>query len=322
MLLSVLSHWVHDLGWSVDVLLDMEHEVPTDLAAVGANVFPSADPKDYDFALVNTVVSAHFVEQLASKLPTVLWVHEGESVVWSSNWTVAQWRRFFRLPARTLFQTAWQSETVFKSFLTGTTNQVSCVRNGLPPLPERMVPATRTGSRKRIVCVGGVYGRKRPNDLVDAMIGLDREDVECLFVGTTEAIDTIGPQHVARIRERPDLFKLIGEVDRKTALQYVMSADVFALPSGDESQPIAPLEAASLGIPCVLTDLAPYAGTWRHGENCLLNPVGNTSLLRWNIRTLLEDDSVRHGIVTGAGELLKRFSIAAFHRRFDAEMPR
>jgi glycosyltransferase involved in cell wall biosynthesis len=201
------------------------------------------------------------------------------------------------------------------------TSQISCVRNGLPTLPERMIPAPRADNRKRVVCVGGVYGRKRPYDLIDAIITLDRADVECLFIGTTEAIDTIGAEHWAKLRERPDLFQLIGEVDRKTALQYVMSADIFSLPSGDESQPIAPLEAASLGTPCVLTDLAPYAGTWRHGENCLMNPVGDTSLLRWNIRTLLEDHSVRQRIVAGAGELPKRFSIGDFHRHFDAEMP-
>ena len=321
MLLSVVEHWVRERQWTVDVILDMQHEVPADLAAAGANVFASANPKDYDFALVNTIVSSNFLEALAPHVPTVLWVHEGGTGVWSSKWTPSQWRRLFDLPVRTIFQTTWQSDHVFRSFLVDIApSRIGCVRNGLPPLPE-LVPHARADGKKRIVCLGGVYGRKRPQDLVDAVIALQRADVECLFVGSTESIDSIGAESVAKIRARPDLFRAIGEVARKDALQYLMSSDVFVLPSGDESQPIAPLEAASLGVPCVLTDLPPYAGTWRHGENCLLHPVGDTALLRWNIQALLDDEAVRHNVVAGARALPQWFSIKAFHQRFDAEMP-
>src|SRR5438876_5313392 len=119
MLLAVLEHWIHELGWTVDVLLDVDREVPADLAKIGANIFSTAVPEEYDFALVNTLVSAHFLEQLGSRVPTVLWVHEGETVLWSSQWVPAQWRRLFGLPKRVIFQGPWQSEAVFRSFLIG-----------------------------------------------------------------------------------------------------------------------------------------------------------------------------------------------------------
>jgi glycosyltransferase involved in cell wall biosynthesis len=322
MLLAVLEYWVRELGWTVDVLLDMDHEVPPDLARVGASIFSTAVPEDYDFAVVNTVVSAHFVEMLGPRVPTVLWVHEGETVVWSSAMVPSQWRQLLSLPKRIIFQGPWQSENVFRSFLVGQpAGKVQCVRNGLPALPQDIVPKVRREGKARIVFVGGVYGRKRPQDLIDAVMAMDRDDVECIFVGTTAALDTIGADHVAKVQSRPDRFTLAGELDRRSSLEYMMSADVFCLPSGDESQPIAPLEAAALGIPCVLTDLPPYSGTWKHGENCLLGPVGDVSILRWNLTALLEDAGVRSRVIAGGRSLSERFSIASFCHRFTAEMP-
>ena len=322
MLLAVLKHWIRDLGWTVDVLLDLDREVPPDLASVGANIFSEAIPTEYDVALVNTVMMPRYIETLSPQVPTVLWVHEGETVLWSWQLTPAQWRNLFRLPARIIFQGPWQSEGVFRSFLTGLPRGiVSCVRNGLPELPPDLIAKPKTPGKARVVFVGGVYGRKRPQDLVEAVLSLGRDDVECLFVGPIEGIATIGADAVAKIQSHPDCFKLLGELDRKTGLEYVMSADVFCLPSGDESQPLAPLEAAALGVPCLLTDLEPYADTWRHGVNCLLNPAGDWHTLRSNLRTVLDDKVVREQVTKRALELPSRFSMGAFFKRFNAELP-
>ena len=233
-----------------------------------------------------------------------------------------QWRQLFGRAIRIIFQSSWQSESVFRSFLfplpAGT---VACVRNGLPALPENLVPKARAATRKRIVFVGGVCGRKRPQDLIDVVLSLGRSDIECVFVGSTEAIHTIGAEYVDKIKARPDCFVLAGELERRATLEYLGSADVFCLPSGDESQPIAPVEAAVLGVPCLLSDLPPYAGTWKHGHNCLLSPVGDVGKLQGNLTTLLGDSATRHRVIAGGREVAEQFSMAAFLQRFDAEMP-
>src|SRR5207245_393402 len=153
-----------------------------------------------------------------------------------------------------------------------------------------------------------------------AVLGLKREDVECVFVGTTANIDTIGADGVDKIKSRPDLFLLPGELSRRSTLEYLADADVFCLPSGDESQPIAPLEAAALNVPCALSDLPPYKGIWRHGVNCLLSPVGDTALLSWNLNILLDDGEIRGQIVDHARALVDYFSMESFVHRFTAEM--
>jgi len=322
MLLAIIEHWVKDLGWTVDVLLDLDAEVPDELVQTGACVFNTADPRSYDFALVNTLISGHYVDQLAPHVRTVFWVHEGDTVLLGSSATPAKWRSLFQQPWKNVFQTRWQSESVFATFLLRVPpERIACVRNGLPALPTNLVPAANPSGKKRIVFLGGVYGRKRPQDLVDAVIALGRNDVECIFVGPTEQIETIGHDHVEKIRARPDLFKLAGQLGRTDGLAVLASADIFCLPSGDESQPIAPLEAATLGVPCVLTDLAPYAAIWRHGENCLMQPVGDSALLRWNLEALLGDTTIRARLVDNAKALAGRFSIGAFQQHFTAEMP-
>ena len=100
-----------------------------------------------------------------------------------------------------------------------------------------------------------------------------------------------------------------------------MSADAFCLPSGDESQPIAPLEAAALGVPVLLTDLEPYADTWKHGVNCLLNPPGDAQVLQWNLaprsRTRWCANGSRRARANCRGASRWRGS----SERFDAELP-
>src|SRR5439155_12207353 len=99
----------------------------------GANVFSKVEPKFYDFALVNTIVSAHYVDMLAPNIRTVLWVHEAETVLWGSPATAEKWRHLFNLPWKVIFQSAWQPDVVFKSFLMNQPpGKIACVRNGLP----------------------------------------------------------------------------------------------------------------------------------------------------------------------------------------------
>jgi glycosyltransferase involved in cell wall biosynthesis len=226
------------------------------------------------------------------------------------------------LPAKIIFQGPWQSEGIFRSFLLGLpANRVACIRNGLPPLPKALEPKPKKTGVARVVFLGGVYARKRPQDLVDAVLALGRDDVECLFIGSVEGIHTLSDADVAKMKAHPSKFQVLGELDRRTSLEYVLGADALCLPSADESQPIAPLEAAVLGVPCLLTDLPSYAGTWRHGENCLLHPVGDTSMLGWNLRGILEDAELKNRIAVRAKEVVHAFSIQRFFSLFDAELP-
>jgi glycosyltransferase involved in cell wall biosynthesis len=322
MLLAVMRHWIQDLGWTVDAMVDADADVPQELVELGVLVCSEPVPEQYDFVLVNTLICGGLVEVFAPRVPTALWIHEGETVVWNAEVLPARWLRMFQMPHRVVFQTRWQADAVFRSFMLDVSpDRIACVANGLPALPAGITPVAKVGGRRRIVFLGGVYGRKRPGDLVDALLSLDRNDIECIFVGGTADLNSLGPEFERKVRTRPDMFKLVGEKSRMDALSYLASADAFCLPSGDESQPVSPLEAAAVSVPSLLSDLAPYAGIWQHGRNCLLHPVGDVALLGWNVTAVLEDEGLRRTIVGGSQALLNRFSLPAFLRRFTAEMP-
>jgi glycosyltransferase involved in cell wall biosynthesis len=322
MLLAIMRHWIRDLGWTVDAMVDANVDVPDELVELGVLACSEPVPESYDFVLINTLICGGFVDVFAPRVPTVLWIHEGETVVWSADVLPARWLKMFRMTHRIVFQTRWQADVVFRSFLVGVPqDRIACVANGLPALPAGVTPMAKDNARRRVVFLGGIYGRKRPNDLVDAVLALGRSDIECLFVGGTSGMESLGPEFEQKVRGRPDIFKLMGEMDRAQALSYLASADAFCLPSGDESQPVSPLEAAAVSVPSLLTDLPPYAGIWQHGRNCLLHPVGDVALLGWNLTAILADDALRRRIVDGSQELLHRFSLPVFVRRFTAEMP-
>ncbi len=87
--------------------------------------------------------------------------------------------------------------------------------------------------------------------------------------------------------------------------------DVFVLPSHREGFPRAPMEASSMGVPCVVTDIPGCREVVEHGHNGLLVPAGEPVALADAICSLLTDR-----------ELAKRMGQAGRQRareRFDEE---
>lgn len=65
--------------------------------------------------------------------------------------------------------------------------------------------------------------------------------------------------------------------------------DVFVLPSHREGFPRSPMEASSMGIPCVVTDIRGCRETVEQGRNGILVPLGNFRRLADAIVELLTD---------------------------------
>ena len=198
---------------------------------------------------------------------------------------------FFSIAKKVIFQTHWQAERIYGSFTSGfAEDQYSVIPNCLPNIPEKGESEAKSRSeKKRIVFIGGVYDRKRPFDLMQAVLKLDRSDLECLFVGTTDLLSS----EMQAVLKRDDRFRVTGEVSREMATSILASADVLSLPSSDESQPVVLLEAAELNVPIVISDLPVYRGIWTHGENCLIHPVGDVDCLAMHLATCLAGNAPR-----------------------------
>lgn len=322
---AIVRHWLGTLGWRVDLYRwNPDTAIPEELTAAGARIVDRVVPSDYALVVMVTVAMpallASVARLLARRVPSILWVHEGDAPLWSATLRMSDWLRVFQAFGTVVFQTTWQRDKVFASFLAPRDPaSVVVVPNGLPPVDaDAILPQRPAAGRRRAVFVGGVYPRKRPQDLALAVELLGRREVECLFIGATANMASCAPDLHRLVAARPEDFRVIGELPRPETLSHIAGADLLCLPSDQESQGLVLLEAAALGAPICASDLPPYAGIWRHGRNCLLHPVGDTDLLAVNLLLLLDRPTVRQRLVAEARRVAQRFVFARFAAEFTA----
>lgn len=133
-----------------------------------------------------------------------------------------------------------------------------------PPLDARRVAARPPGP-PRIVFVGSLSTRKRPDLLLDAVAALERRGlrVELDLLGT-------GPLHVSLQRRVEQMglghaVRIHGFV--ADPLDLVAHADLFVLPSLSEGVSRAALEALHLGVPVILRNADGNDELVQHGHN-------------------------------------------------------
>jgi len=112
------------------------------------------------------------------------------------------------------------------------------------------------------------------------MIGpYDEEKPDALRPDVAERYGVAGQCRFAGMRQdMPELYALM---------------DVLVLPSYREGFPRAPMEAAAMSVPCVVTDIRGCREAVEHGVNGLLFPAGDSDALARALVELLEDPERR-----------------------------
>jgi glycosyltransferase involved in cell wall biosynthesis len=251
------------------------------------------------------------IQELSPFLPVVFWVHEGMSQLQTSS-GMAHWRPAFEACSRIVFQTEWQSQTVYKSFLSQVEPHRIChVPSGVH-WPDHPAPRTNNGST-RIVFVGGVYPNKRPADLVQAVLRLPDLPMHCTLIGNVEHLALNGQAMQDALANNPHRYTMTGQIAQADLVQqHYQQSHIFCLPSGDECSPRSVFEAAANGLPLALSDLPCHQGIWRHGENALLSPVGAVDCLSWNLRALSQDQPLADRLSRAARATARRFGMEQF----------
>jgi glycosyltransferase involved in cell wall biosynthesis len=135
---------------------------------------------------------------------------------------------------------------------------------------------------------GDLIARKRPQDLVAAFakFAQTNECARLLIAG--------GP--AARAEELKRLAADLGAGNRviapgalKNIRQVYWAMDVFAHPSGEETGPLAVLEAAATGLPVVATNVGMVANFVRHDCSGFVVDIGDTTQMAERILTLCLD---------------------------------
>lgn len=284
--------------------------------AAGAEIVTNISLGQYDVAVGCTVFAAHVLEQLAGRMPTVWWIHEGRAGV---NILVGHPPAMQMLARvnKLIFPTRGVVERIWAPLLSQLPpGRVDVVPNIVPP-PPPTAAVERPPGRARIVCVGSICPRKRQVDLVQAVSLLRGTPMECVLIGDHVGLGAPGDE---LIRAQPDRYRLTGGLQPETLHAWYRSSDVLSLPSGDESMAIVPVEAAWHGVPVVLADLECYEGVWRHGVNALIHPVGDVELLAWYLRMLIESQSLRARFAKAGRAVAQRFTAQRAGPQFDAAL--
>jgi glycosyltransferase involved in cell wall biosynthesis len=303
--------WLRRQGAQVTMAYEGNEPLRERLLAEGIACNAYINPGDFDVALVNTLIDAPKVSLLAPHLPVVFWIHEGTSAL-ANPGIVPVWHRALSESTRIVFSVDWQAHSVYRSFLQRTQpHRIAVVRPGANRFDLRNRPARDT--MPHVLFSGSVYERKRPADLVDAVLQLTDLPMKCTLAGSLAGLDTNGPEFNKKIISRLDLIRLEGEVSSDEHMQNLYArANLFCLPSSDEVFPRAILEAACAGLPLALSDLPCHEGVWKHGIHALMHPVGATDMLHWNLRALATDTALAQRLRAAALEVAHQHSKEAF----------
>ncbi|MBP0600733.1 glycosyltransferase family 4 protein [Herbaspirillum sp. LeCh32-8] len=258
-----------------------------------------------DLVVANTLMAGIHVADVGPKVPVVWWIHEAE-VGRELILRFPQVAPGFRHAAHIVFQTEYQ-RIVYRSFLfdSPVTTHVLPFWNDAIYRQQDLQPKPKPEGKKRIVGIGTIDNRKRFEDIIMAVHGMDealRSQVECVFIGKYLELSN---EARAVAEAAPERYRFLGELHNEETLRYLASADAYVLASSSESQPLTIWEAFELEVPVCLSDLETYRHYGlRHAHNTLMHPVGDVELLRANLQTLFGSDAVRSSLVRAGKALL------------------
>jgi glycosyltransferase involved in cell wall biosynthesis len=130
--------------------------------------------------------------------------------------------------------------------------------------------------------------------------------IECHVLGDySQANDWLPRIHDDLKNPNAHIKWLGGIQDRKKVNALLLDSDIACFPSGDESHPLALLEAGVCALPMVLSELPPYSHIgWANGKNCLMHPTGDVAQLAAQIERLITDTSTRSRLGNNARTLV------------------
>lgn len=162
--------------------------------------------------------------------------------------------------------------------------------------------------------IGSIIPRKNLLFLIDAFLGVYQKHPQVMLNLIGQPYPGQG-EYLQSLKERISRhgltrqINLTGFVDEDTKNKILGETDVFVFPSLMEGFGMAPVEAMSLGIPCVALDGSAIPEVIRHGKTGLLVKQGDPTLFTEALNSLIENKQLRIALGKNAKrDVLQRFS--------------
>jgi len=157
---------------------------------------------------------------------------------------------------------------------------------------ERTLPPRRPGVA-RLVFLGQLVERKGLHVLVEAFARLQGAS-ELLIVGGDWSAPGYPQRLMAMARDAGVASSIHFENHRQDVGAVLSTADIFVLPSFSEARPRSIIEAMSLGIPVVASDVGGIPSLVAHEETGLLVPAGDPGAIATAVDRLIQSRDLRH----------------------------
>lgn len=143
------------------------------------------------------------------------------------------------------------------------------------------------------IFVGRLVGDKGLNELIDAFNRLAKEykDVRLFLVGSRE--DNLDPLLDRTVQIINSNERIIEFGQKKDIRPFLLASDVFVLPSYREGFPNVVLEAASMGLPVIVTDVNGAPDVIKSDINGLIIPKKDTEAIYQAMKRLYSDSKLR-----------------------------
>lgn len=171
-------------------------------------------------------------------------------------------------------------------------SKVSVVPNGTPQLGQLEGAAPRDNAandRVSVVFSGRLSVEKGVRDLLAASDQLHAEGInfELKLLGDCRDASLLGEAHSRSYTS------LTGWLEHREVVEHLIRSDVFVLPSHDEGLPMSMIEAMSLSLPLVVTDVGSISDVVSNGNEGFLIPAGDVEGLSRAIRSLVLNQALR-----------------------------
>lgn len=167
--------------------------------------------------------------------------------------------------------------------------KISIIANGTPAPGGSSERSIADRDCVRVIYSGRLSVEKGIRDLLQAadLLYATVKNFELVLMG-----DSRDPSLLRDAQSRP-YCNITGWLANDQVLQQLRNGDVFVLPSHDEGLPMSMIEAMSLGMPVLVTDVGAISDVIVDGEEGLIVQSGDIEGLSAALRTLVQNSALR-----------------------------
>jgi len=174
--------------------------------------------------------------------------------------------------------------------------RIRVIPNGIPDYFGDERCCVGDGHRRTVLFLSTLMREKGTLDVIAALSSIAERipDVQAIFAGEWyRPEDCCAAQETINTLGLAGNVKFVGTVSPPLKYDLLSRADVFVLPSYNEGQPYAVLEAMAAGLPVISSGVGCIPETVIDGENGFILMPGNKEALAAKLALLLGDDELR-----------------------------